>query len=129
MDKVIRKIKELGVGRVAVLFLAGVALLLLNITEDRSSAPSAETPYGSSMAVHTVTPEAGTTEYYEEKLKQVLEQTEGIGKVQVMLSPDMTGVVVVAEGAKDGKIVLEITNAAYVLFEIPAHRVRVLQYQ
>ncbi len=129
MDKVLGKIKELGVGRIAVLFLAGVALLLLNLTEDRNSDSSAEISYGSSKAVPTATPKAGTTEYYEEKLKQVLEQTEGIGKVQVMLSPDMTGVIVVAEGAKDGNIVLEITNAAYVLFEIPAHRVRVLQYQ
>ncbi len=125
MDKVIQKMKELGVGRVVALFLAGVALLALTFFEREEGA---EQPPLQSTEVRHEEPESDTPEYYEQRLREVLEQTEGVGKVEVMLAPDLSGVLVVAEGAGNGNVVLEITNAAYVLFAIPAHKVRVLQY-
>lgn len=125
MDKVIQKMKELGVGRVVALFLAGVALLALTFFEREEGTQQSQLP---SAEVRRETPASDSPEYYEQRMREVLEQTEGIGKVEVMLAPDMSGVVVVAEGAANGNVVLEITNAAYVLFAIPAHKVRVLQY-
>ncbi len=129
MNKITEKIKELGTGRIVVIFLAGAMLLLLSFSEDKAGMAPENTGNGATSVTTQTVPKEGTTEYYEEKMKAILERTEGVGRVQVMLSPDLTGVVVVAEGAKDGMVVLEITNTAYVLFEIPAHKVRVLQYQ
>ncbi len=121
MEKLFRKLKEIGLGRVAVLFLSGMALLLLTFSEGDNERRTV-------LPTVTPGPEENTPEYYEEKLQEILSQVLGVGEVQVMLAPDMSGIVVLAEGANDGEVVLEITNAAYVLFEIPAHKVRVLPY-
>lgn len=43
------------------------------------------------------------------------------------LEPDVEGVVVIAEGADNAKIVLDIVEAAEVLFDVPAHKVKVMK--
>lgn len=82
------------------------------------------------------------TEYYENRLKTILEDTYGIGTMDVMIhmtskSNDnmlygsetkqykVDGVLVVAQ-VKDAQAVSDITFAVCALFDLPAHKVAVM---
>lgn len=122
MKQIYEKMKEIGLGKLVLLLVAGVVLLVLSFPGDRSS---------DSVAIPTPTlarQESVGNEYYEQRFQEMLEATRGMGVCKVMLSPDMDGVLVVTEGAADAASVLEITNAAEVIFGIPAHKVKVLPY-
>lgn len=41
--------------------------------------------------------------------------------------PDITGVVVIAEGSGTGTVDLEILNAVQVLFDVPAHKIKIMK--
>ncbi|MFT4146603.1 MAG: hypothetical protein QM644_19340 [Mobilitalea sp.] len=41
--------------------------------------------------------------------------------------PEIQGVVVIAEGGDDGRIIMNIMEAAEVLFDVPAHKVKVMK--
>ena len=43
------------------------------------------------------------------------------------LEPDIEGVLVIAQGAKDAKIISEINSAIQVLFDVPAHKIKVMK--
>ncbi len=43
------------------------------------------------------------------------------------IEPDIEGVVVIAEGGDDVNIILDIMEAAEVLFDVPAHKVKVMK--
>ncbi len=122
MKQIYEKMKEIGLGKLVLLLVAGVVLLVLSFPGDRSP---------DSAAIPTVAlsrKESAGNEYYEQRFQEMLEATRGMGVCKVMLSPDMDGVLVVTEGAADAASVLEITNAAEVIFGIPAHKVKVLPY-
>ena len=62
----------------------------------------------------------GTTVFYD---------IEG-GSAPYILSetyPEITGVVVIAEGSGTGTVDLDIMNAVQVLFDIPAHKIRIMK--
>lgn len=77
----------------------------------------------------------------ERKLEQVLGQVEGVGNVQVMLYPASTdsnwnslqtgegvqGVLVVAEGADDPVTVQKIQESVMALFQVEAHKIKVMK--
>jgi stage III sporulation protein AG len=65
--------------------------------------------------------------YYEKKLKELLESMEGVGNAQVMLSPDLTGVCILCEGADDPAVRLEITAMLEAVFQIQAHKVEIMK--
>ena len=72
----------------------------------------------------------------EEKLENLLEDAEGVGKVKVMLmeesgqggyslqGTEITGVLIVAEGADNAVTVQKIQQAVMALFQIDAHKIR-----
>ncbi len=43
------------------------------------------------------------------------------------IKPEVEGIVVIAEGGDDVNVVLDITEAAEVLFDVPAHKVKVMK--
>ena len=55
----------------------------------------------------------------EAKLESILENTEGVGKVQVLL---MTG-----EGADNSVTVQNIQQAVMALFQIEAHKIKIMK--
>ena len=75
----------------------------------------------------------------EEKLENLLENAEGVGKVKVMLMEDggqgvyssgeteVTGVLIVAEGADNAVTVQKIQQAVMALFQIDAHKIRIIK--
>lgn len=76
----------------------------------------------------------------EARLESVLENVEGIGKVQVMLmtgqdkesfygseGTEVTGVLIAAEGADDSVTVRNIQEAVMALFQIEAHKIKIMK--
>ena len=78
----------------------------------------------------------------EEKLEGLLENVEGVGKVQVILMTDekkdgqsfynsgtiqVTGVLISAEGGENPVIVRNIQQAVMALFQVDANRIRIMK--
>ena len=78
----------------------------------------------------------------EEKLESLLTNVDGVGKVQVILMTDekkdgqsfynsgtiqVTGVLISAEGGGDPVVVREIQEAIMALFQVDAHRIRIMK--
>lgn len=76
----------------------------------------------------------------ETRLESVLENVEGIGKVQVMLmtgqsdqefynsgGTQVTGVLIAAEGADNSVTVQNIQQAVMALFQIEAHKIKIMK--
>ena len=76
----------------------------------------------------------------EAKLESILENTEGVGKVQVLLmtgegkqgfygteNTEVTGVLIAAEGADNSVTVQNIQQAVMALFQIEAHKIKIMK--
>ena len=78
----------------------------------------------------------------EEKLEALLENVDGVGRVQVILMTDekndrqsfynsgtiqVTGVLISAEGGGDPVVVRDIQEAVMALFQVDAHRIRIMK--
>jgi len=193
MDKKKISLKEIGLPRLIMLFLAGILIILLslpgifntnnttqNSTADKSSKVVQKDTNTTSYDTNTYITEMET------KLETILRKVSGIGEVKVMitlkdsgekvplkddpstqesvnevdgeggsrtnnsvtreestvlvtengnsvpyiiqeLEPEVEGVVVIAEGGDNVKIKLDIIEAAEVLFNVPAHKVKVMK--
>ena len=62
----------------------------------------------------------GTTIFYD---------IEGVSTPYILSEtyPEVTGVVVIAEGSGTGTVDLDILNAVQVLFNLPAHKIRIMK--
>lgn len=91
-------------------------------------------------AFSSVTEESnGTKTELEKRLEEVLANVEGVGKVKVMLMTDagqglystgsgeVTGVLIVAEGADNSVTIQKIQEAVMALFQIDAHKIRIMK--
>ena len=78
----------------------------------------------------------------EEKLEALLSSVEGVGKVQVILmigeeeddggfyhsgEQKVTGVLIAAQGADDGVISQNIVQAVMALFQVEAHKIKIMK--
>ncbi len=67
----------------------------------------------------------------EERLEGLLESMTNVGKVQVMITSqkngDVEGIVVLADGAKDPVVVRNITDVVQALFQVDAHKIKVIE--
>lgn len=92
------------------------------------------------MSFSTVTEENSITKTeLETKLEDLLKNMEGVGNVKVMLmtdsgqglynseSSEVTGVLIVAEGADNSVTVQKIQEAVMALFQIEAHKIRIMK--
>ena len=84
---------------------------------------------------------SGTKTELETKLEDLLGHVEGVGNVKVMLMADsgqglglysgggseVTGVLVVAEGADNSVTVQKIQEAVMALFQIEAHKIKIMK--
>lgn len=114
------KLKSLGMDKLLIFLLAGILMLVIWIPadSDRSDVPKEEE--------EMITQVGGL----EERLKATLEQIQGVGQVQVMITRTtdtdaIEGVVVVAEGAGIPQVEQDIIETAQALFPIAAHKIKV----
>lgn len=83
--------------------------------------------------------DSSTKTELESKLEALLGNMEGVGKVKVMLMTDsgqglygtggneVTGVLIVAEGGDNSVTVQKIQEAVMALFQIDAHKIRIMK--
>ena len=75
----------------------------------------------------------------ERRLQNILENVEGVGEVKVMLmteeqqgiyrsgETEVRGVLIAAEGASDPVVVQKIQQAVMALFQIDAHKIKIMK--
>lgn len=104
------------------------------------SKPDKEKAGKETNAFSSITEEYSETKTeLESKLETLLENVEGVGAVKVMLMTDsaqgmygtggneVTGVLIVAEGADNSVTVRKIQEAVMALFQIDAHKIRIMK--
>lgn len=119
----------------AVLLLVGLILAVCALPVEKKEKQSVSS---SVYSFSEQKEEAGLTET-EAKLKRLLESISGVGRVEVMIyasspsfssleeSGKVTGVLVVAQGADNPQTVLKIQEAVMSLFQIDAHKMKVMK--
>ena len=120
--------------RWAVVLLTGLLLMVISLPVSKANSDTA----GEKHLTASQTTQEQKSEL-EEKLENLLENAEGVGKVKVMLmeeggqgvysagETEVTGVLIVAEGADNAVTVQKIQQAVMALFQIDAHKIRIIK--
>ena len=129
----VRRSRELLAGKWPALLGLLLAVIAIPVSETDSSTGR------SSGQDKTETRTAEKTDL-EARLEAVLENVEGVGSVQVMLmtgqdeenfygsgNTEVTGVLIAAEGAGDSVTVQNIQEAVMALFQIEAHKIKIMK--
>lgn len=109
------------VGKVKVMITVGGTAektVLQDGSQEREETTEADSAGGSRNSVSERS--EGTTVFYDingESVPYILNERY----------PEITGVVVIAEGSGTGTVDLEILNAVQVLFDVPAHKIRIMK--
>lgn len=115
-----KKLLETKKNQWVILLLVGVLLVVIAIPTTSGS---------NNDIVHTET--GRTTTEMEERLEYILSQMQGIGDVHVMITyredAQAEGVVVVAKGGGNAVVVQQITETVRALFDLDAHKIRVIE--
>ena len=134
------------------IFCSGLLLFILALpTEEKAAQEAGATadsaylsdglvgPSGSTGAADAaVTTTAGNSTYeamLEQRIRNILEGVDGVGQVDVMVGtvmpqetyPEVTGVVISADGGGSPLVETEISQAMEALFGIPSHKIKVLK--
>lgn len=123
MEKKKLTLKEIGYGKLALLFVIGALLLMISLPQKNRavfSDAAQDNPYETEL---------------ESRLKATLSHLEGAGEVEVMITvkeggsfkEEIAGVVVMADGAENVQVKTQIYEAVEALFEVPAHKIKVLK--
>ena len=120
-----------------VILLLGLLLMVIAFPVSKTDK---EKNGAGTAAFSSVTEESsGTKTELEKRLEELLENVEGVGKVKVMLMTDagqglystdsgeVTGVLIVAEGADNSVTIQKIQEAVMALFQIDAHKIRIMK--
>jgi len=110
--------------KIFIVILAGILMMVIAMPTKSSSAKS----YTTGPVIST-----GSEDYEKnlgEELQQMLENTDGVGKVKVLVktndTKEVTGVLVVCEGGDDKNLVAYITDAINGLLGVPVHKIKVM---
>ena len=125
-ERFFKKLKSIKHIEILIAVLFGVILLTLYLTTiNNADKNSSSTSSGYSFQV-------------ESRLESVLSEIDGVGNVSVMVMleegtelnseivPKVNSVIVVAGGAKDYKVKLEILKACEALLNLPAENIEIL---
>lgn len=118
----LKKLKALGMDKLLIFLLIGIFLLVICIPTGSGKS----TDQRNEKLAETVA-ETGTL---EQRLQDTLEQIQGVGRVQVMITMTadtdaIEGVVVVAQGAGSPQVEQDIMETAQALFPVAAHKIKV----
>lgn len=117
------KLKGMGADKLVICLLIGVFLLVICIPTGSKKGSDRE-------GIKEETQVTTEIDTLEERLKGMLEQIQGVGKVEVMITvtgdgSQIEGVAVVAQGADTPQVRQEIMETAQALFPIAAHKIKV----
>ena len=105
-----------------IVLLAGILLVVIAIPTKQEETKRTE--------VKKETEGTCSTEM-EQRLEDLLSNMQDVGKVQVMITSkengQVEGIVVLAEGAKNGVVVKNITEVVQALFDVDSHKIKVIE--
>ena len=102
--------------KIFIVILAGILMMVIAMPTKSSSAKS----YTTGPVIST-----GSEDYEKnlgEELQQMLENTDGVGKVKVLVKTNDT-----KEGGDDKNLVAYITDAINGLLGVPVHKIKVMK--
>ncbi|MBP3506454.1 MAG: hypothetical protein J6K43_08655 [Lachnospiraceae bacterium] len=119
------KLKSFGMNKLVICLLIGVFLLVLCIPTGSGKEKKEESIIGANE-----TESCTDIENLEQRLQEMLEKVQGVGRVEVMITTtgeynQIEGVVVVAEGGNTPQVRQDIVETAQALFPIAAHKIKV----
>ncbi len=140
------RLQDIGLPRLLLLVVAGVALLVLSIPSGNRGSSVGNSGKGSAGdAEESITAMEIYTDKKEKQLEEILQKVAGIGQVEVMITLDsveeesrllekkqvqrVEGVLVVAEGAGNAQTDAEIIRAVQALFSLESHKIRVMKME
>ena len=99
-----------------IVLLIGILLIVVATPTKTTAKTTTETSNGTEL---------------EERLERLLENMSNVGQVQVMIttqkSGEAEGLVVLADGAKDQVVIQKITEVVQALFQVDAHKIKVIE--
>lgn len=126
MKKISEMVSGFPKNKIWLCFLLGILLLMIAIPTKEREIKTGQT--------ETISYNASLL---EQQLEQVLVQIEGIGMVETMVtleplvddreSPKVLGVLVVAQSGDDPVQILKIQEAVMTLFQVDAHKIKVMK--
>ena len=119
LEQLLSQVEDAGMVQVMITVQASREKVVL---KDLSSVQEITTEQDGAGGVRTIT----QTEKQEES---VMVQTDGdeVPYVTKELEPEVEGVVVIAEGSGSGTVDLDLVEAVQALFDLPAHKIKVLK--
>ncbi len=130
LDKTFKKFKSIKHIEIIVAVLFGVILLILYLSTFGKGNAYQSSSSSSLMSTYSAEVEA--------KLSDVLSEIDGVGKVRVMVMldegvdlnsevvPRVSSVIVVAGGAKDYRVKLELYKAVETILKLPTENIEIL---
>lgn len=130
-----QKVMEAGKNKWLILILVGLLLVVISLPA------SSEKENRGEEVIFEEKKEVVEMSELEEKLQTLLQKVEGVGEVQVILmtgeekdssfytasQEKVTGVLIAAQGADDYVVVQNIQEAVMALFQIEAHKIKVMK--
>ena len=139
MKKVSEWVGKMKKDKIVLCLLAGVLLMVIAIPVGEDKESTVSTKGGllkeeDSIAGETISVNASLL---ESQLEVMLSQIEGIGQVEAMITlepfiddqeaPEIRGVLVVSEHGDDPIQILKIQETVMTLFQIDAHKIKVMK--
>lgn len=145
MEKIRSWIHKMGRKQWAVMLLAGILLAVIvmpvsDTTDQKSGMASILSGTDKNTTVESSSGEVTKSEL-EAKLESLLSHVEGVGQAEVILmtgeeksgsfdlseTTQVTGVLISVQGGDDAVIVHKIQEAVMALFQIEAHKIKVMK--
>ena len=121
--------------RWTVVLLAGLLLMVIALPVSKKNSTPKQTILTDDSTQNTEEIQSSL----ERRLQNILENVEGVGEVKVMLmteeqqgiyrfgETEVRGVLIAAEGASDPVVVQKIQQAVMALFQIEAHKIKIMK--
>ena len=126
---------KMGIRQWGILLLLGVLMTVIALPVSQKTGTARQSTLLKDNTQSTVEIQS----ILELKLQDILESMEGAGKVKVMLmtgeqqgiyqseEAEVKGVLIAAEGAADPVVVQKIQQAVMALFQIEAHKIKIIK--
>ena len=133
---------KMGSRQWVILLLLGILLTVIALPVSNKKVSSPEVKSSSFFSASSEENTDAERTVLEKKLEDLLSQTEGVGKVQVLLmtgeekdsssfydsgNQAVTGVLIVAEGADNSVVSRNIVEGVMALFQLDAHKIKVMK--
>jgi len=104
------------------ILLVGILLVVIAIPTNKSSILYSDSSYEKTQV---------QADNLEKRLKNLLEQIEGVGEVHIMITyaedTKVDGIVILADGGGNAVVARKISDVVQALFTVDSHKIKVIE--